>query len=52
MKSSLSLAQLMILLMVEMQGVKMMVIWVSIATGVLMKVMEGVSDVCQVHQIT
>ena len=29
-----------------MQGVKMMVTWVSIATEVMMEMMEGVSDVC------
>ena len=30
----------------------MMVTWISISAGVMMKVMERVFDVCQVHQIT
>ena len=30
----------------------MMVIWVNNATGVMMEVMKGVFEVCQVHQTT
>ena len=35
-----------------MQEVNRMVTWVSIAAEVMVMVMKGVSDVCQVHQIT
>ena len=51
-ESPLNWAALMILLMEIIQGVNMMVIRVSSATGVMLEVIERVLEVGQVHQTT